>query len=52
MAKDEATYTARLEKANASLAEKQKKMKEEADERVKLIRQDLAKSFEIGRAHV
>ena len=46
MAQDEATYAERLEKANASLAAKQKKMQEEADDRVKLIRQDLSKSFD------
>ena len=37
VAHNEATYVERLEKANASLAEKQKKMQEEADCKVKLI---------------
>ena len=46
MAKDEATYAERLEKANVGLAEKQKKMQEEADVKIKLIRQNLAKDYD------
>ena len=46
MAKYEATYAARLEKANADLAEKQKKMQEDADTKVKLIRQSLSKDYD------
>ena len=46
MDQDEATYAERLEKANAGLAAKEKKMQEEADGKVKLIRQDLAKSYD------
>ena len=45
MARDEATYAERQAKANASLTERQKKMQEEADGKVKLIRQDLAKDI-------
>ena len=46
MAKDEATYAERLEKANAGLAEKQKKMQEDADAKVKLIRQNLSRDYD------
>ena len=46
VARDEATYAERQAKANASLAERQKKMQEEADGKVKLIRQDLAKDYD------
>ena len=46
MARDEATYAERLEKANAGLAAKKKKTEEEADDRVKLIRHDLSKRFD------
>ena len=46
VAKDEATYAECLEKANASLQEKQKKMQEEADGKVKLIRQSLSKDYD------
>ena len=46
VAKDEATYAERLEKANAGLAAKLKKAQEEADDRVKRIRQDLSKSYD------
>ena len=46
VAKDEGTYAERLEKANAGLAEKQKKMQEEVDDKVKLIRQGLSKDYD------
>ena len=45
VARDEATYAERREKTDADFAAKQKKTQEEADDRVKLIRQDLAKSY-------
>ena len=45
VAQDEATYAERLDKANAELAEKAKKTKEEADDKVKLIRSDLSKDY-------
>ena len=45
MARDEATYAERQAKANASLAERQKKMQEDADARVQLIRLDLANNY-------
>ena len=59
MAKDEATYSERHAKANANLAEKQRKMQEEADAKVKLVREDLSKDYkdklakqeEWGRRH-
>ena len=46
VARDEATYAERQAKANASLAEKQKKIQEDADARVKPIRLDLAKDYD------
>ena len=46
VARNEATYAERLEKANASLAEKQKKMQEEADDKVKLAQQQLAQDYD------
>ena len=42
---DEATYVERLEKANAGIAARRKKLEEEADDKVKLIRQNLAKDY-------
>ena len=46
VAQDKATYAERFEKANASLSVKQKKMQEEADDKVKLIRQNLSKDYD------
>ena len=45
VARDEATYSECQAKANASLAERQTKMREEADAKVNLIRQDLSKDY-------
>ena len=45
VAQDEATYAERLEKANAGIAEKIKKAKEEADAKVRCILQDLSKDY-------
>ena len=46
VAKDEATYAERHEKANADFAAKQKRIQEEADAKVDLIRQNLAKDYD------
>ena len=46
VARDEATYAERQAKANSSLAERQKKIQEEADNKVKLARQSLAKDYD------
>ena len=43
LAKNESTYAEREAKANANLAERQKKMQEEADNKVKLVREGLLK---------
>ena len=45
MARDEATWTERQAKANADLAKKQKKVQDEADAKVKLVREQLAQDY-------
>ena len=46
MAQDEATYAEHFEEANASFKEKEKKLQEETDNKVKLIRQNLSKDYD------
>ena len=46
MAQDEATYAERFEMANASFKEKEKKMQDENESKIKLIRQSLAKDYD------
>ena len=45
LAKDESTYAERHKKANANLAERQKKMLEEADAKVKRAREELSNDY-------
>ena len=46
VAEGEATYRERMDKANASFAEKRKKLEEDNDTKVKLIRSILRKDYE------
>ena len=46
MAEGEATYRERMDKANASFAEKRKKLEEENDVKIKLVRSSLRKDFD------
>ena len=46
VAEGEATYRDRMDKANADFAEKRKKLEEENDVKVKLVRSSLHKDYE------
>ena len=46
MAEGEATYREHMDKANASFAEKRKKLEEENDVKIKLVRSSLRKDFD------
>ena len=45
VARDEATYSERMKKANADLAKKQKKAEDAADAKVKLAREELSAEY-------